>query len=276
MEELYGKEVADILVSIEFQELENTLKIEAEDDTKLKLNLLGRNPDDGMTDIAYIKGASFLRTLEHKVGREKMDAFLKSYFNEFAFKTLTTEDFVKYLNEKLLDPNKIKFNTDEWIYKPGIPSNCILITSDRLAKIELLADNFLAGKNIFKKPILKRENFTTQEWQTFIRKLPSPMDPKLMKLLDKKLNFKGCGNAEIMAEWYVLAINSSYTDVRPNMQRFLQKVGRRKYLEPIYYALANSPNTYDIIWARTVFSKYKSNYHFVSRSTVHDILNKKV
>jgi leukotriene-A4 hydrolase len=272
MEELYGKEVADILVNVEFQELQKTLTYEAEEDTKLKLNLKDRNPDDGMTDIAYIKGASFLRTLESKVGRPKMDAFLNSYFKEFAFKTITTEDFVTYLNTKLLKPNKVKFNTDEWIYKSGIPKNCVVTTSDRLAKIEALADNFVEGKNIFKKPIIKREEFTTQEWQTFIRRLPTPMDPKKMKLLDKKLDFKGCGNAEIMAEWYVLAVNSSYTEVRPNMERFLKKVGRRKYLEPIYQTLAASPNTYDLIWARAIFNRYKTNYHFISRNTVEEII----
>ena len=36
----------------------------------------GRDPDDGMNDIAYEKGALFLRTLEETVGRESFDRFL--------------------------------------------------------------------------------------------------------------------------------------------------------------------------------------------------------
>jgi glycine/D-amino acid oxidase-like deaminating enzyme len=70
------------------------------EDTQLKLKLESRNPDDGMTSIAYVKGAFFLKTLEQKVGRELFDKFLKNYFKKFSFKTITTEDFIDYLNSK--------------------------------------------------------------------------------------------------------------------------------------------------------------------------------
>ena len=171
-----------------------------------------------------------------------------------------------------MKPNKLTFNVDEWIYQPGIPSNCVKIESERLKKIEILADRFMEGKDIFKKGKVKRENFTTQEWQTFIRRLPTDIKPSQMKVLDKKLNFKDCGNAEIMSEWYVLAIHSSYRAARPSMQKFLTKVGRRKYLEPIYETLANSRHSGDLAWGRSVFEKAKGNYHFVSQSTIKEIL----
>ena len=46
-------------------------------DTKLKLSLEGRDPDEGLTDVAYEKGAAFLHTMERIVGRERFDAWLK-------------------------------------------------------------------------------------------------------------------------------------------------------------------------------------------------------
>lgn len=272
MEELYGKEVADILVNVEVQELEKTLRREAKEDTKLKLNLDHRSPDDGMTDIAYVKGSLFLRTLENKVGREKFDKFLRSYFDKYAFQTITTEDFIAYLESELLAPNKVSFNVDEWVYEPGLPSNCVKVTSIRLQKMESLADKFADGKNIFVDKNLKRENYTTQEWQTFIRRLPEGLSPDRLKLIDSKLNFKGCGNAEIMSEWYVLGINSNYKAIRPDMAKFLTKVGRRKFLEPIYETLALSKDSSDLVWARSVFEKAKNNYHFVSKVTIEEII----
>lgn len=272
MEELYGKEVADILVNVEYQELQNTLKKEAKEDTKLKLNLDHRSPDDGMTDIAYVKGALFLRTLEVNVGRERFDKFLNSYFNKYAFQTITTEDFVAYLESELLAPNNISFNVDEWIYEPGLPSNCPKVVSARLEKMERLADQFAEGKNIFLDKKLKRENYTTQEWQTFIRRLPTDLKPERLKLIDSKLNFKGCGNSEIMSEWYVLGINSNYKGIRSEMAKFLSLVGRRKYLEPIYETLAQSKDSSDLVWARSVFEKAKNNYHFVSKVTIEEII----
>ncbi|GAL75019.1 aminopeptidase [Nonlabens ulvanivorans] len=119
MEALYGQDRANMLALIGRQDLEDELEAlkESPNDTKLKLDLKGRNPDDGMNSIAYDKGYLFLRTLEEKVGRDNMDAFLKSYFKKNAFSTTNTEDFITYLNENLLERNNITFNTEEWIYQ---------------------------------------------------------------------------------------------------------------------------------------------------------------
>jgi aminopeptidase N len=285
MEKLYGKEKADMLALIEFQELEEEvndfLENGQEDDTHLKLKLNGRNPDDGMTDIAYVKGAFFLKTLEKTVGRAKFDAFLKNYFNDHQFQTLTTEQFKKYLVTKLLQPNNITFNTDDWLYGPGIPKNCVKIVSPRFEKIQRLADDFAAGKDIFKKPkkkrgqkqepALARDQYTPQEWQAFIRQLPKKMDPEQLALLDKKLNFKTWGNAEVATEWYCLGIRSGYTAIRPPMKKFLLRTGRRKFLEPIYSSLKGTPE--DLAWAKAVYAEARNNYHPVAVGTMDELLN---
>jgi leukotriene-A4 hydrolase len=274
MEEIYGKEVADMLALIEFQELKNEIKTikrgDFPEDTHLKLELDGRSPDEGMTSIAYVKGAFFLKTLEQKVGRELFDEFINSYFSNFAFKTLTTKTFEDYLNKHLLEPNKISFNTQEWLYKAGLPKNCIQIESPRFKQVHKLADEFAKGKDIFKNKKITRDTYITQEWLAFIRRLPAKIDPILLRQLDKKLNFKSWGNSEIMAEWYVLGIHSNYKDIRPEMKKFLTKVGRRKFLAPIYEALSKRQE--DLDWARVLFEEAKSNYHFVSKSTVKEIL----
>jgi len=286
MEALYGKEIADILARIEFQELQDELidlsKSDHPEDTRLKLKLQGRNPDDGMTDIAYVKGAFFLKTLERDLGRERFDDFLKSYFRTFAFKTVNSELFLNYLKKNLLEPNGSNFNAEEWIYKEGIPSNCYAVTSPRLDKMKLLAKRFMKGENIFeqvsyvkikgkkkkKKKVtrLQRNDFITQEWQAFIRELPETISPELMKKLDAYLNFRNWGNSEVMSEWYVLGIHSGYTELRPYMKKFLNKVGRRKFLLPIYSALMEKED--DKAWAREVFNEAKEHYHFVSKSSI--------
>lgn len=271
MEELYGKEVADILAVIEFQELQRTLAKIDRKDTKLKLDLSGRNPDEGMTDIAYIKGAYFLRTLEQAAGRDKLDKFLKRYFNDHAFGTLTTEAFIAYLDKHLLTPSKIDFNVNEWVYSPGLPDNCVRITSPRLEKVERLAAE--AAENPKKLKKYKRADLTTQEWMAFIRKLPRHTPPKTLKQMDEILAFKNCGNAEIMCEWYLLAINSGYTLIRKDMGRFLNKTGRLKYLEPIYEALNNSHYQSDKDLARKLFSQSRGHYHPVARLSINELLN---
>lgn len=293
MEALYGKEIADILALIEFQELQDELVSIAEsehpEDTRLKLDLAGRNPDDGLTDVAYVKGAFFLKTLERDAGRETFDRFLNAYFKEFSFRTINTETFVNYLDQHLLDPKGLKFNTNEWIFEEGIPKNCYHIYSPRFEEIQKLADRFASGEDIFKKQVkwvkvkgrkkkkkqiiqLTRDKYIAQEWQAFIRRLPKKIDPSLMRRLDDQLNFKNWGNTEIMYEWYLLGINSGYEDIRPAMEKFLIKIGRRKYIAPIYLELAKTPE--NLQWARKVYSVAKENYHYVSRSTIEGILKK--
>jgi leukotriene-A4 hydrolase len=273
METLYGKEVADMLTLIEYQELETeNQEISSGDypqDTHLKLSLQGRNPDDGMTSIAYVKGAFFLMTLEEVVGRKKFDQFLRNYFDSHQFETLTTEEFVKYLKKELLQPNQINFNTDEWIYGPGIPANCKEITSTRFEKVNQLASQFNKGKSAGSLGI-QRADWTTQEWMNFIRQLPNTISPSRLAELDRVFDFKGWGNAEIMAEWFVKGIRAGYSDIRPQMKDFLMTVGRRKFVGPIYSALAETPENKK--WAKEVYQTARNNYHSVTFSTIDLIL----
>jgi len=288
MEELYGKETADILALIEFQELQKEIAAFTEEgqanDTHLKLGLTGRNPDDGMTSVAYVKGAFFLKSLERDCGRRRFDEFLRSYFKDHAFSTLTTEEFKSYLNKKLLKPNNIQFNVDEWLYKPGLPKNCYGIVSPRFEKVQELAKQYARGKDIFKQPKkrkgqkrlpkLTRDTYTPQEWQAFIRQLPESISPERLKNIDEHLHFNTWGNAEVATEWYVLSIKAGYTDIRPNIERFLMKIGRRKFLLPIYTALSEEKESKK--WALEVYGRARENYHPVSIMTVDELLGYKV
>ena len=278
MEELYGKETADILAVIERQELDTALEEMENDghseDTHLKLHLHDRSPDDGMTDIAYNKGAYFLRTLEHVAGREKFDTFLRNYFDSHAFETISTEEFVNYLDSELLEPNSIDFNVEEWIYQPGLPNNCVNITSSRLNRMIKMAEDVNNGKDIFmgSDGDLKRSDFITQEWQAFIRGLSTDISIETMIKIDEKLHFSDQANRQLKVEWYQLAVRVGNKSVRPEMKEHLVLVGRRWYIERIYQALKDSDDPDDLVWAKQVYDEAKNNYHFVSKSTIEEIL----
>lgn len=281
MESIYGKEVADILAIVEFQELESEvtelLKSEYPQDTYLKLSLNGRNPNDGLTTVAYIKGAFLLKTIEQEVGRVKFDKFIKAYFKKFKFKALTTENFENFINKKLFTPNKINFDLKPWLYGKGIPANCIKIESERLNKMKLLANDFTKGKKIFKvkrrKPPITFERYTTHEWLAFIRELPRNTLPEQLLELDKKLNFRSCGNPEIMTEWFVLGIEAGYDILQPNIEKYLCKIGRIKYIEPIYKALVARENLTD--FTNKTYKKAKKYYHPICIEEIDHILNLK-
>lgn len=271
MEKLYGKDYADMLAELSLGELQLTLKdlmINAPGDTKLKLNLKGRNPDDGVSDIAYIKGCMFLKLIENSVGRTEWDKFLLEYFNEFKWKTITTEEFIEYLNSKLLKKHpQLKLNINEWVYEIGLPKNCPKINSKELIKISNLASQINLTKDINK---IDTTGFTTHHWLHFLRQL-NPDSVKLkMGDIQKKFSLNESTNAEIQCDWYLLSIKTNYETAFPFIDTYLNSVGRRKFLKPIYEEFSKTEK--GLNFAKQIYQKAEPSYHAVSRNTIREIL----
>ena len=277
MEALYGKEEADILATIEYQDLLASIEAiensEHPEDSHLKLHLNGRAPDDGMTDIAYVKGAFFLRTLEETAGRELLDEFLNNYFVKHSFQSITTEDFLVDLKADLLEAHNIEFNAEEWIYQPGMPDNHAVIESPRLNNMIQLANNLNEDNvitSVFENKT--RNDYTTQEWLAFVRTLDNSTSNKTMLTLNNQFKFSSEGNSILKSDWFKLCARSGFRDVQSDMQAFLVKIGRRWLVEGVYQALMDSDNQSDHVFARETFKKASSSYHFVTRTTIAEIV----
>lgn len=272
MEKIYGRELSEMMASLALGELKNTIADfgDTSADTHLKLDLTGRDPDDGVSDIAYEKGYFFLRNIEEAVGMEKWDAFVKKYFSTYSFKTMNTEDFLVYLDEQLLHGDaalKEKLQIDKWVYGPGLPANCPTPKSGEFDKVMAQVTAFTNGK---KAAELDTKSWMTQHWQYFLRNLPKPLTGEQMKDLDNAFHFTNSGNSEIACDWFVLAIEGNYQTAYPKMEEFLIAVGRRKFLKPLYGKLAQTPE--GKAWALKVYAKARPGYHSVSTSTIDDML----
>ncbi len=267
-EKMTDKSYADMLWELGYQDLEKTIAdLQADDnmkDSHLKLDLEGRDPDEGLTDIAYEKGALFLKHIENNVGRERIDAFLKGYFDAHAFSTITTEEFLSYLDEQLIKGDKAladKINVDAWVYGPGIPAGAPRADRERFEKVDTEREKFLSGTV---PASLNTQNWTTYEWLHFLRKMPKPLAIGQMAALDKQYNFTNSGNSEIADQWYVMAIAANYQKAYPAMDDFLGRVGRRKFLEPLYEEMMNTGKE---AMARDIYTRYRGNYHPLAQGT---------
>lgn len=268
MEELYGREYTEMLTLLGYQELVEEAEGLPVDDTKLKLNLCNRNPDDGMTQIAYEKGAFFLRLLEEKGGREKFDAFLKNYFTKHQFQTMTTEAFIVYLNKEFINKYNLDINVNEWIYEKGIPSNISKVYSDKFLMVEKSIDEWTKSGSIDKIPYA---SWSTHERIHFIRHLPKGMEIAQMQALDKAFGLTTSGNSEILAEWFKVAIANNYSDAYPKLEEFLVNVGRRKFLRPLYAEMIKTESGKKM--AMEIYKKARPNYHSVATGTMDAMLN---
>ena len=103
MEEVFGRDRAIMEQALDAQNLNYEIAEMEPDDTQLYIDLHGRDPDDAFSGIPYTKGQLFLIYLEQKFGRGKFDPFVRNYFDQHAFKSLTTSEFVQYLNKELIN-----------------------------------------------------------------------------------------------------------------------------------------------------------------------------
>ena len=273
-ESLNGKSYVDMLWELGYQDLEAAVADLGADskDTWLKIDLTGRDPDDGLTDIAYEKGALLLRLIEENVGREKFDAFLRKYFDEHAFKTITTEQFLVYLRNNLLNNDKAledKINIKAWVYGPGIPANAPRADHERFDKVDAERKKFLDGAGAAS---LTTGSWTTHEWLHFLRKMPAPLDQKQMADLDRAYKFTQSGNSEIANLWFIMAVAADYNIAYPSMERFLSSVGRRKFLEPLYEKMMTTGKE-DM--AKRIYDRYRGNYHPLAQTTLDKLVNHK-
>ena len=272
MEAINGRDYSEMLAELTRQNLVE--QIEAlkgqMDDTKLRLNLEGRDPDDGMTDIAYNKGYFFLRLIEETVGRERWDAFLRKYFDTFAFQSMTTTKFLAYLRENLLQGDKAleeRLKIDEWVYSTGLPDNSPKISPKQFEIVEAQVKAWTEGTPA---KDLKTDGWTTHHWLHFLKKLPENLKPEQMGQLDVAFNFTNTGNAEILSAWLLRAIASQYKPAYPALERFLTGMGRRKFLRPLYAEMAKTPEGMEM--ARRIYAKARPTYHSVSYGSIDPIV----
>lgn len=272
MEKIFGKPYEEMLTKLGMGELEATLKNLINEgnseDTHLYLDLDGRNPDDGLTDVAYEKGRFFLQKLESVVGRERFDLFLKNYFEENKFKPMNTERFIANLNEHLLTPEEEQaVNINAWVYGPGLPDNALIPYSEELDRVESSIAQY--NNNQIKAEEIDISGYTTHHWLYFLRGLKN-LDSIKMHELDQNFNFTQTGNSEIACDWFKHCIDHQYEEAFPALNDFLIRVGRRKFLTPLYTRLAKSPQ--NKAWAKEVYQTARNGYHSVSYNTIDEVL----
>ena len=276
MEALYGPRRAQMLEVLDRRELHGEIERlggPAAGDTMLHVDLAGRNPDDGMTQVPYSKGAALFRLLETSLGRERFDAYLRSYFDRFAFQSITTATFLEDVRSRLLDGDEGRvadLRLKEWAYEPGLPANAPEVRSDALAAVEAEAARFVQGAPAASLPA---KEWSTQEWQHFLGSLPATLTAAQLRDLDRTYGLSKQGNSEVLFAWLRIAIRNRYEPALPALERFLTAQGRRKFLRPLYEDLIASG--WGEAEARRIYGRARDSYHGVATSTLDPIVGYK-
>jgi leukotriene-A4 hydrolase len=271
LEKVYGKNRADMEAVLGRQDLDREIADLKLSDQILHIDLKGRDPDDGLTDIPYEKGALFLKHLELTFGRERFDAFLKAYFDHFAFQSITTADFAAYLDEHLLrgEPKlAAKVPVADWLYKPGLPGVAPAFRSQAYEKVDRQVQSWVEKKTT--AAALQTKDWSTQEWLHFLSVLPQNLTSSQMRELDETLQLTQRTNAEIICQWLLLSVQHRYEPAYTRLEEFLTSQGRRKFLKPLYQELMKTPEGKNR--ARRIYARARPTYHPIAVATIDALL----
>ncbi|MES2263904.1 MAG: M1 family metallopeptidase [Pseudomonadota bacterium] len=274
VESLYGAEVAEMGLQLEQEELFAGLK----DIAPAKQALLTRDADTsaaGYTDqgLAYPKGAWLLCTLEQRAGRDVFDPFLRGWFDQHAFQSVTTEQFIAYLRKNLLDAHPDVLSAaelDEWLYGPGVPASAKRAVSARLGRLDAQRDAWLKGE--LPTANLDNKNWIAIEWMHFLNDIDGKATAAQLKELDQAFSLAKSGNNEVAFRFYLDSVKAGY-DVRAALNTFLMSVGRKKFVLPLYTALLKNPA--DREWALALYKQARQRYHPETQEGVDKLVAKK-
>ncbi|MDO1528896.1 M1 family metallopeptidase [Fulvimonas sp. R45] len=266
-EALYGKRQADEETLLAIRALQKGIGTMPANSQRLAPEPRGVGADDSLSSVAYDKGSWFLRTLEQRFGRKDFDAYLKGYFDHFAWHSITTEQMLAYLRANLIDKYPGKMGWDEvkdWVYGTGIPKDAPIPDSPQFDAIDKERAAFLAGTLPAAK--LDAKGWNTQEWMYFLDRLPDVPKLARMQQLDAAWHLTGTRNAEIGMRWYVHAIAAGDKAAWPAAAEHMSRIGRLYLTLPVYGAFAKTPD--GLAYAEQVYARAKDGYHPLTRQAV--------
>ena len=273
LEEVFGRRRVDMEATLDRQTLAEELARLDPRDQILHIDLRGRDPDDGMNQVPYLKGDLFLRLLEETVGRARFDTFLRAYFDHFAFRSITTSDFVAYLNEHLLQDDAELAETlavDAWLEQPGLPANAPRSVSDALTLVTQQSARWASGETA--AAALETGDWTTQEWLHFLKSVPEALTPQQMAELDHTFGFTEAGNAEVVHQWLLTAIRNQYAPAYLRLETYLVGIGRRKLIKPLYDELVKTPE--GRARAEAIYERARPGYHPIAVSSIDEVVGR--
>ncbi len=267
LEALEGHENAELHAALGRNDLEEAVarfeKAGTPELTRLRTRLAGIDPDEAFSVVPYEKGYLLLRALEAAAGRERFDALLQGWLEKHRFGSVNTDDFIAHC-EQLAPGLLAKVNAPQWIDQPGIPADAPRAKSARLDAVKALAGTVPEASAV--------AGWSAIEWQLFLEWSPRTLSAAQLSALDERFHFSSAKNTEVHVAWLLLSLQSGSDAMLPQVESFLGRVGRMKYLKPLFAALHGRASTRP--FAKTLFEKNSSRLHPIARQVIAGMLAK--
>ncbi|HEY6909265.1 MAG TPA: M1 family metallopeptidase [Myxococcales bacterium] len=251
LEALEGSESAELHAAIGLHDLRVTLERFADRPqlTRLRTDLSGVDPDEAYSTVPYEKGYLLLRKLEETAGRAAWDDFLRAYLEAFRFQSITTQDFLDFL-EGHLPGLAARAGALAFIDGPGLPQHARLPHSQRLSQLQSGA--------------MEPQNPT--ELLAWLQSIQP--DAAKLRELDARYGLSTRRSLELRHTFVLLQLRAGLPEGVEGARRVALETGRMKYLRPVFTELARR----DRRAAERIYAEARSGYHNIARSVVEGLL----
>ncbi len=197
-----------------------------------------KNPAKAITHFLYTKPSLFVKWIEQQMGgRQKMVWLLRRYRESFAGQSITTQDFVAFLDRETdIDMEKVH----EWLYGPGLPKDAPTFHHPLMDQAKELATRWGSDKTTdFQIP-----NTTTWNplaWVAFLESLfvHRQLPQGAMDALRVNYKMDQQTHPAIRAAWYALVAKNRYEPSYPGLERFFDgRMGRTRYVAQVGFGFA--------------------------------------
>lgn len=265
-EEVFGLEHARQAEVLSWTAIQRALQTVAPDGQKLYF--VGEV--EGSSAITYDKGALFLRTIEGIVGRARLDGYLRSYFDRYAFQPMTTQGFLADFRAHVVQGDaalEARLMLDQWAYEPGIPGNAVEPHASAFEQVAAAVQAFTDDSALPEA----WPSWNTFQRQRFLQTLPRQLPTARLDALQRTLQLNTIGNMEVRFDWFALAIPNGYRAAGAAIERFLSEQGRGKFVRPTYRALMDQ-GAWGQALARRTYAHARRTYHPIVQAGVDRIV----
>lgn len=273
VEKVYGKERAEQEYALSYAGLVSGIdEVGADNPSTAMRTPIAISPFDTNGFAIYDKGTVFLRTVENIIGREKFDGWLTRWFESHAFEPVTSEMFLADLREKLIGDDAAlekQLLLDEWVYGTGLPDNAWKPDPKAFANVDSATAAY-ADKGVL-PDVQAWRGWSAAEQRRFLEELPQSLSNAQLAALDKSLALSQSGNNEVLFLWLEAALRNEYDAAVPQAEHFMARVGRNKFISPLFTALNNTDWGKPI--AQRIYAKTRNSYHAYTRSNVDKTLS---
>jgi len=205
------------------------------------------------------KGRFFCAFLESRFGRERLDAFLEGYFDHFAGKPVSTQQFLGYLQENLLDRFPGLVTRDAvlaWILDPGLPPGGEAAPVAAFDAVDAARGAWLGARVPAAK--LPTRGWSEPQWRYFVAELPPGLTATQLGELDKAFTFGRTHNAVLAGEWLRAALAGGYPPATGESEQYVMSVGRADLILPLYAEWMKTDRGTEL--AKRVYQRVHSGY----------------